>query len=476
MQSVTANIPLIFILPLLAAVFALSANFFKFTISQKTVQIFSLTSNSICLLIAAALTCFYMLNTEAEPFIASLDWLKAGDLTVSLGILADANSSLCVLITMLVGLVVQIASAKFLDENKNFNLYFAFINLLLVNAEAILFSSNLIQFVIFALLAGACIYLILNMNADKVNVSNCSKKFLIIDRLGDVCLFFAIFILLYFIKAYELSYTGELLGFKGLSDMAADFYVYMTDVNFYALCILFFVGISAKAGLFPFQSKLLSVSYDYSPASYLILIVMAVTGGLFITRLLPVFELSGNAVSTIYVIFGISVGYTLIYGFLNHFCFSVKNDFSYLMYCCLINIYVILPLTMTSHSDMQNIKVYIVFIVFTILYIAWFVLDIKHYIKNAEIKNINTNQDIIDKIFNWIIDNILDIPRNILRLIDKYVLPFVIDSCGYVFRVISWLISCTQNGKIQHYIIYSVIFTAIMLILYLIMIVGAGEV
>ena len=58
--------------------------------------------------------------------------------------------------------------------------------------------------------------------------------------------------------------------------------------------------------------------------------------------------------------------------------------------------------------------------------------------------------------------------------IDKYIIPLLFNSIGYCIRFISWVNSCFQNGKVQSYILYSIIFVALMLLLYLYLLVCTG--
>lgn len=86
------------------------------------------------------------------------------------------------------------------------------------------------------------------------------------------------------------------------------------------------------------------------------------------------------------------------------------------------------------------------------------------------------NGGYIPNIYGWVVDNIFDVFRNFVRVIDKYVLNGIANFQGYLARFVSWLISVSQNGNIQAYLAYAVATVGLILIIYLLIVVGIGEV
>ncbi|MCR5261036.1 MAG: hypothetical protein K6C94_04285 [Candidatus Gastranaerophilales bacterium] len=476
MQILYDNTALIYLLPLIAFLLAIFAKFFKYSVSEKSVAVVSISANALSLAFVSALI-FYLFFGDFEPFSFDFIWLKTTDLTVSMGCLIDKFSVCALFVVLLTALTVQIASYKFFQDNDKFLTYFGRFNLLLFLITAFVLSSNLVQSVILAAVTGASAFLLLNLNSEKYNVMRYSRRFLIIDRIGDFCLITALFIIFYFINTYELTFEGSLLSFNNFNDIVADLYVYISDENFYILCLMIFTGICAKSGIFPFHSKPAVALYDYSPAFYFLFISLSISGSLLVIRLLPMFDLSEKIIYTILIWFALIVLYSLVYEIINRF-YLHKNDNSYIVYSCLTALYVILPLTMTSKTGIfkSDLMLYMPFIFFAVLYVFWFISGEKFYCRTQTVKNISDSADIVTRFGCFAAEQVTDFLCNITRLTDKYLIPAAANIVGYCCRVKSWLISFSQNGKIRNYLIYSLIFISVMLLLYLFILLEAENI
>ncbi|MBQ2644348.1 hypothetical protein IJG14_02085 [bacterium] len=472
MNFLANNILFIYFFPTLAVFVAFLAHFVKYSISSNKVMLFSIISSLFELIISTSLIHTFIFDKNIEPFSNSISWFNISNLNISLGILIDKFSSVFLLILFIIAIIVQIFSFILLKNDKNINLYFGFVNLLILTMTALILSSNYIQTVILAIIAGMNFYLIMNFHYDKINVSKYAKKFFIIDKFGDFCLLASVFIFIYFINAYELSFNSELLGYKELTDLSANLYVYMSDTNFYSFNSLVLLGIMAKSGIFPFHVKHLLACYQYSPLCYLINFSMAIIAGILTFRLLPVFDLSEKTVYIIFILCAVTVLYSLIYGIINKI--FIKKEFSYMAYALLSIMFMVLPITGISHSDYPNSIEKILFILLFIALCYSILTSVLIYIyKKPEYIQCRADKELVfDNVFDWFADNIFDIPRNIIKVVDKNILPILTNSIGYSARFMSWAISVFQNGKIQSYLLYSTLFISMILILYLIFAMG----
>ncbi|MGN0015539.1 MAG: proton-conducting transporter membrane subunit, partial [Candidatus Gastranaerophilaceae bacterium] len=122
----------------------------------------------------------------------------------------------------------------------------------------------------------------------------------ILNKLGDMFLFAGIIILIYFISNYPISEGSTLLAYSDLPETAADFYVYLSDVNFYFACMLMFFGTVVKSAQFPMQVWLVDSTKASIPVCSLIhSATMVVAGIILLIRLFPLFELSVSVIDTI---------------------------------------------------------------------------------------------------------------------------------------------------------------------------------
>lgn len=469
------NILLIFILPLIAASVAFAAHFFKFTISEKSVKFLSVLFNIVTLVFSFVFVYYFYTNTDAEPIQTCIDWFKIDNISISFGILADKISSIFLFAISLISLIVQIVLIKFLKNNNKINLNNALLNLFLLSNFVFILSSNLMQSVIMSIVTSSIIFACFNINQENKALANTAHKFIVTDFIGNYLFLSAMIIIFYFTYNYELNFEAEFLSYIKLHEFASDLYVYMSDNIFYMLCILLFFGIVVKTALFPFNFRIIQLFKIKSPISSILYFSMIGTCAIFTFRLLPIFELSQYMYNFIYIICLLSFAYSLLWGLLN------KYNSHYLD--CIYFSILILYIVFSNEFSVFGLSFAWIITLISLDCIAslWRDLQLKYsteieLARPKFIKNLNINFDLLERLFDWIVDNILDVPRNLIKVLDKYVITFIMDFWSLLIRFISWLVSISQNGKIQNYILYSIFFIILMLLLYIVFIIGGSEI
>ena len=473
------NIPIILIISVVSALIAFYVHFFKVSVSQNTVKIFSAINNIIGLIFATVLSYSFIFIRDFESYETAINWLTSGDLSVSLGILVDKTSSVFFFVFMLISFIIQCVSLKFYKDNKSFNLFFGYFNLLIFSMTALIFSSNFVQSVIFSCVIGICAYLLLNLNFDKINVSKQAHKYLSFDRIGDVLFIVAIIVLFYFTKTYELFSDVEFLSYSRLPEIIADIYVYMTDNTFFILCSVIFVGIAVKSSIFPFHSKLLASVSDYSPVSYIIYTISTLSGLFFIIRLMPVFSITPEILN---VVMGILIISGLYCDLFSLFQVNIQKKEAY-CFAFLSALLCVFPLAKVVNPEVQHIFViFAVFILFLFLIeiLSSFVLENNSNIQNEKVKSFmkhfEVDGDYTDKFIDFCADNLFESPKNLLKVIDKYVINTIAKIPAYISKMLSAIVTHIQNGNIQTYIICAIIFIAFLFVFYFIILAGISGV
>ena len=308
MEFFAKNIILIFILPLLSAIIAYTAHIFKYGISKKAVTTFTIISTCIGLLFSLSLNYSYS-YMETEPYEIWLNIFRVGNLPVSAGILLDKLSILFLLFIMLISLVIQIFTAFYMQDKKRYALYLCILNLITLTMEGFFLSTNIIQTYIFGAISGVITYFLINFEFENKQNANRARVSYITSKIGDMMFLAGIIVFMYFIANYPVSEGDVLLSYSSLRDSASDFYVYMSDENFYIVCLLLLGGTIAKAVQFPLHTWFEKAAQAELPSFILINSVLSIPAGIFILfRLMPLYELSSAVLKTILYI-GLFTGF-----------------------------------------------------------------------------------------------------------------------------------------------------------------------
>jgi NADH:ubiquinone oxidoreductase subunit 5 (subunit L)/multisubunit Na+/H+ antiporter MnhA subunit len=165
---------------------------------------------------------------------------------------------------------------------------------------SLVLSSNMFQTYVFANIVGILTYLFINFYSKNFQVSKAAKRFLIFDRIGDAMFLAGLIIILYFVINYPIYQSEEFLSYTSLPEAASDLYVYLSDIGFYSVCLLFLISALIKTAQFPFQNVMIDSSEAPLPVCILIQTATNVAIGIFICiRLLPLFNHSELLLETI---------------------------------------------------------------------------------------------------------------------------------------------------------------------------------
>lgn len=318
MDFVINNILIIYILPFIFAAFCFALHFIKIDASRMLLASISTAISAIQVVFAGIL--FYFCNfTSFETPDISLEWFRFADSAVFFGVFIDNISVLFLLIFSIVILSVHWYSASYEKIDKNIPLFFACTNFINFVSIVLLLSSNALQSMIFVSLVSAFLYLLLNMNFAKFNVSSVAEEYIFINRIADAFLVLGFVILVYFVLNYPISEGRELLAYSSLHEIVADFYIYLSDEGFLLTCILFFIGILFKSALFPVHFVFEKISKSVLNLSSIVIFSVASICGIYLTvRLLPLFSLSATGMNCLIYAGAISAAFCAIFAAANN--------------------------------------------------------------------------------------------------------------------------------------------------------------
>lgn len=471
MNFIFENILIIYILPLLLSGLFFADNFFKYNISYKVLRFSTLIVSTIQIIFALSL--FYIYSfTAVENFDYTFKWISLGDMNVFLGLYLDKISVLFLMILAILNIFIQWTSSSYINEQNNKSLSFAIINIYNFLLIATVLSSNIIQTILCLSIIGALGYLLLTLEGNNLKISQKSQRYFFTNRLADLILLCGTIILVYFIINYPISEGVELLAYNNFSNIAADFYIYLSDSGFFSVCTLFLVGIVIKLAQFPFNFNAIScVKTILSPLFVCMFISMCVCGIYLLIRLMPLFELSEQIIISIVYIGILSVFTASLFVIFQKNkikiqTYTISGLFGLILFLIGINTY-----TNENYSANLNINLSMLVLIYSII-LGLGILFSKYSNRCnnkifTELSKFIRKGAYIEHLFFWMIDSILEFFAIILKKIDKYIIKNIINCTGYLTKTFSYFVCLLQNGSVQSYISYSIIFIVLLLIIYI---------
>jgi len=198
---------------------------------------------------------------------ASVEWLKLGDFTLSLGFKFDDLAALMLSIVGVVGLAVHVFSLGYMHDDASKARFFGGLSIFMFSMIGIVLADNLFMIFIFWELVGFSSYVLINHYHEKASASDASKKAFIVNRVGDFG----------FLLGIILCYAT--LGTVNLAEIATQ--VHGGAVITACIPLLLFCGAVGKSAQLPLQVWLPDAMEGPTPVSALIHAATMVAAGIY---------------------------------------------------------------------------------------------------------------------------------------------------------------------------------------------------
>jgi NADH-quinone oxidoreductase subunit L len=214
--------------------------------------------------VAAAIAAIaVILALHGERFSASMEWLRLGDFSLSLGIKFDDLAALMLCIVGVVGLCVHVFSLGYMHDDPCRGRYFGGLSIFMFSMTGIVLADNLFMMFIFWELVGFSSYTLINHFHEKQSAADAAKKAFIVNRVGDFGFLLGI------VACYWLN------GTVNLTELA-DKHVFSTMIP-----LLLFCGAVGKSAQMPLHVWLPDAMEGPTPVSALIHAATMVAAGIF---------------------------------------------------------------------------------------------------------------------------------------------------------------------------------------------------
>ncbi len=203
-----------------------------------------------------------------------------------MSILVDPLSVFMILVVTGISTTIHLYSVSYLDEDKGFARYFAYLNFFVFSMLLLVLAGNFLLLIVGWAFVGAASYLLISFWYRRTTATTAGIKAFVINVVGDVGLVLGTYFL--------FKHTGTLDFLKAFKAAPNVFSSGEADVT--AGCLLLLVGAFAKSAQIPLHTWLPDAMEGPTPVSALIHAATMVTAGVYlIARMHPFFELAPAA-------------------------------------------------------------------------------------------------------------------------------------------------------------------------------------
>lgn len=234
---------------------------------------------------ALGLASFFALKDRSDRHVEQTLWefIPVGDLKVDIGLLFDPLSAVFVLLITGVGFLIHVYSIGYMEHDPGRRRFFGYLNLFVAAMLLLVLGNNFVVLYAGWEGVGLASYLLIAFWFHRPAAATAAKKAFIMNRVGDVGLALAIFLLFAQLGTVDFDEVFARIG-------------ELSTTNVTAIAILLLLGACGKSGQFPLQSWLPDAMEGPTPVSALIHAATMVTAGVYlIARANPIFTASETA-------------------------------------------------------------------------------------------------------------------------------------------------------------------------------------
>jgi NADH-quinone oxidoreductase subunit L len=253
---------------------------------------------------AVALACTVQLAglEERAVDVDLFTFISAGQLDVQAGLLVDPLSATFMLLITGVGALIHVYSIGYMAHDPRRRRFFAYLNLFVAAMLLLVLGDNYVALYVGWEGVGLASYLLIAFWHERPAAATAAKKAFVMNRVGDVGLALAIFVM--FAQLGTVSYEGV---FGGVGALAGG--------TITALGLLLLLGACGKSGQFPLQAWLPDAMEGPTPVSALIHAATMVTAGVYlIARSAPIYDLTPTARTVVLAVGAVTLLYGAIVG------------------------------------------------------------------------------------------------------------------------------------------------------------------
>ena len=284
---------LILFLPLLGSF--ISAFFYK-KIGDRTCQIIT----STFIVVGAILSSIILLETIKTGKVYEypiFNWITSGSLKLHWSIYVDSLTAVMLVVVNVVSALVHIYSIGYMSHDPHKPRFMSYLSLFTFMMLSLITADNFLQLFFGWEGVGLASYLLIGFWFKKESANNASMKAFIVNRVGDLGLLIAIFLIF---KTFGTLTFSEV--FSQAADQSKNLIkIFGGEYNLITtICVFLFIGAMGKSAQIILHTWLPDAMEGPTPVSALIHAATMVTAGVFlVARCSPLFEYSQYALNLV---------------------------------------------------------------------------------------------------------------------------------------------------------------------------------
>ena len=279
-------------------------------LSKKTAGLLGTLAMGVTTVIAYAVALTYFFGTGQDQVVdgvrqqltvLDITWLEfTKNLVIKIGVLLDPISAMMLIVISTVSFMVHLYSLGYMDGEKGFQRYYAFLSLFTFSMLGLVLATNIFQMYIFWELVGVSSYLLIGFYYTLPAAVSASKKAFIVTRFADLGFLVGILILSFYTDTFDfITLTSDP---QAAISTAGGATFLGCSVMTWALTLIFMGG-AGKSAMFPLHIWLPDAMEGPTPVSALIhAATMVVAGVYLVARMFPVYAVDGVALDIITVV------------------------------------------------------------------------------------------------------------------------------------------------------------------------------
>ena len=213
----------------------------------------------------------------------------------SFGLQLDRLSLVWSLIITGVGFLIHVYSMGYMDGDRAYARFFAYMNFFVFAMLTLVLSDNLVGLLVGWGLVGLASYFLIGHWFERPSAVAAARKAFVMNVVGDVGMMFAVFIVV------------AKVGSIGFADLFAHVQTAFTPHELFLVCLGLFIGAAAKSAQIPLHTWLPDAMEGPTPVSALIHAATMVTAGVYlVARFAPLWSASADARELVGVIGGLT--------------------------------------------------------------------------------------------------------------------------------------------------------------------------
>lgn len=222
--------------------------------------------------------------------VAIYEWIASGDFVINISFIVDELTAMLLLVVSSVGFLVHIYSIGYMDGDRGFWRFFAYLNLFMFSMLLLILGDNFLMLYVGWEAVGLCSYALIGFWYKKPSAAGAAKKAFIVNRVGDFG--FGLGIMMIWVNLGTLSFR-EVFDQIGTLD----------ETTITVIALLLFAGAVGKSAQFPLHVWLPDAMEGPTPVSALIHAATMVNAGVYlVARANPIFAEAPVAMWTVAII------------------------------------------------------------------------------------------------------------------------------------------------------------------------------